>query len=58
MDNFLNGINTLKKVKIPDSISKIGAEAFSGCTEINNIKVPDSITEVGNNAFKNVQNGL
>ena len=55
-DGLFKNCKNLKKVKIPDSISKIGAEAFSGCTEINNIKVPDSITEVGNNAFKNVQN--
>ena len=55
-DGLFKNCKNLKKVKIPDSISKIGAEAFSGCTEINNIKIPDSITEVGNNAFKDVQN--
>lgn len=36
---------------IPDSVTQIGNEAFSGCTSLASITIPDSVTEIGNGAF-------
>ncbi len=52
---FKNCTN-LKEVKIPDSVYKIGAEAFSGCTGIDNIEIPDYVIDIGKNAFLGVNN--
>lgn len=38
-------------VVIPDSVTEIGGEAFSGCTSLTNITIPDSVTEIGRSAF-------
>ena len=38
-------------VVIPDSVTEIGGEAFSGCTSLTNITIPDSVTEIGYGAF-------
>ncbi len=31
---------------IPDSVTKIGSEAFSGCTGLTNVTIPDSVTKI------------
>jgi hypothetical protein len=36
---------------IPDSITSIGANAFSYCNSLASIVIPDSITSIGANAF-------
>ena len=36
---------------IPDSITSIQGEAFSGCNKLTNITIPNSITSIGNGAF-------
>lgn len=36
---------------VPDSVSKIGKNAFSCCGYIDSIIIPDSVTEIGNGAF-------
>ena len=36
---------------IPNSVTKIGEGAFSGCSSLENINIPDSVTEIGENAF-------
>ncbi|MBR4330604.1 MAG: leucine-rich repeat protein, partial [Candidatus Riflebacteria bacterium] len=48
---FIN--NTLKKIIISDSVTSIGAEAFSGCHNLNTIEIPDSVTSIGDSAFRN-----
>ena len=45
----------LTSIVIPDSITKIGAYAFSNRTVITAIYVPDSVTEIGAYAFGEVQ---
>jgi len=37
--------------QIPDSVEKIGFEAFSGCSGLTSIAIPDSVTEIGAYAF-------
>ena len=41
----------VKSVIIPDSVTKIGKEAFEDCRSLKNIDIPDSVTEIGEWAF-------
>lgn len=44
----------IEKVYIPNSVTKIGAGAFSA-TNLKNISVPDSVTEIGESAFSSCE---
>ncbi len=36
---------------IPNSVTAIGGEAFSGCSRLTNINIPNSVTSIGGGAF-------
>lgn len=40
------------KLVIPDSVTKIGSQAFSCCGELASVVIPDSVTEIDNYAFE------
>ncbi|MCR4658507.1 MAG: leucine-rich repeat domain-containing protein [Lachnospiraceae bacterium] len=44
------------RITIPDTVTKIGKDAFSGCTSIVKVTLPDSVSEIGYSAFENCIN--
>lgn len=56
VDNeIIDCINCQKDVIIPESVTKIGEDAFSGCI-IKKIEIPKSITKIANGAFSQCKN--
>ena len=41
---------------IPDSVTSIGINAFSGCHNLTSMTIPDSVTSIGINAFSGCRN--
>lgn len=41
----------ISDVKIPNSVTSIGAGAFSGCNKLKNVKIPNSVKSIGWGAF-------
>ena len=41
---------------IPDSVTIINRDAFSGCTSLASVTIPDSVTSIGNFAFEGCKN--
>jgi hypothetical protein len=46
----------LTAVAIPNGVTSIGYNAFSGCRALASVAIPDSVTEVGGNAFSSCYN--
>ena len=50
--NEVNGnVEKISKVNIPNTLEKIGDNAFKGCSKLININIPQAVTSIGNNAF-------
>ena len=45
------GCTSLKSIKLPSSINKVGRIAFGGCTSLSYIKLHNTITTIGTRAF-------
>lgn len=45
------GCDSLKKIKIPNSITNIGVYAFAHCTSLRSIRIPCSVVAIGGNPF-------
>ena len=43
--------NKITSIKLPNTIKKIGAAAFSACDIISSLEIPASVEEIGENAF-------
>ncbi|MBE6609631.1 MAG: leucine-rich repeat domain-containing protein [Ruminococcaceae bacterium] len=48
--------STVKKVILPETITKIGQGAFSNCVSLKTINIPESVIEIGHIAFTNCRN--
>lgn len=51
-DHAFDGCTNLANTVIPNSVTKIGVNAFADCP-LNSVDIPDSVTEIGADAFKN-----
>ncbi len=43
--------SSVTEVIVPDSVTNIYKDAFSGCTKLTDLTIPETISEVGDNAF-------
>ena len=41
----------IERLTIPDTVTEIEDEAFSGCQILKNLTIPDSVISIGNSAF-------
>ena len=48
---YINGVELLDELVIPDGIASIQAGAFGGCALITSVAFPDSVTSIGDSAF-------
>ena len=54
---YINGSKIEGALVIPDGVSSIGKQAFSGCSGLTSITIPASVTSIGGSAFQGC-NGL
>ena len=47
----LTGNSSLTKIVIPDSVERIGNQAFQNCKYLTNIDIPKSVSEIASSAF-------
>lgn len=47
---FLNGVE-IKDLVIPNSVTNIGNNVFSGCSGLTSVAISNSVTSIGNSAF-------
>ena len=42
-------------IKLPNTITRIGNQAFDGCIHLKEINIPESVTEIGSSAFSDCE---
>lgn len=47
----LSNCNNITQITIPDSVTRIGNNAFSDCQNLENVVIPDSVISIGDYAF-------
>ena len=50
---FYGAYENLKQVSLPDTLARIGEQAFEGCVALEELELPATVVEIGANAFKN-----
>ena len=51
--SILNGNGVITKIVIPNSVTRIGDDAFKDCTSLMSVNIPNSVTNIGFHAFFN-----
>ena len=51
--NYAFWADSVKEIKIPDSVTNIGDEAFWYCDSLESVTIPDSVISIGDIAFEN-----
>lgn len=46
-----NGLDNVKEVEIPNTVTQIGKESFGRLSSLKSIEIPDSVVYIGNGAF-------
>ncbi|MGM9854187.1 MAG: leucine-rich repeat protein [Muribaculaceae bacterium] len=41
----------MTSVEIPNSVTEIGYDVFSGCSGLTSVEIPNSVTSIGSYAF-------
>ncbi len=49
---FCGDYANFKELVLPDTLTRIGEKAFSGCAVLENVVLPHGLTEIGANAFE------
>lgn len=50
-DEVFDGIEALKEVILPNTLTEIGRNAFESCTNLTSVTIPESVTSIGEYAF-------
>lgn len=50
-ESLFYGCESLKNIKLPDTLKAIGAAAFYGCSSLEQIELPQTLTSIGASAF-------
>ena len=56
MNGLFGNCSSLKQIDIPNSVTRIGEDAFNGCASLTEIIIPDGVTSIGEAAFANCNN--
>ena len=51
-DLYIQGNKITGELVIPDSVTSIGAGAFSGCSGLESVTIPEGVTSIGDSAFQ------
>lgn len=57
-ENAFSGMQNLKKVNIPKTVTKIDEHAFNGCSSLSRIYIPKTVNTIKANAFETSNLGL
>ena len=49
---FFGDYENLEEISLPDTLERIGEQAFEGCEKLEKVELPESLTEIGKDAFK------